>query len=258
MQQVIPTLVHDKKDFAITTDAGREFSKLDEVGIPAEAIHRDKKGKNDISVIDRAMQTVKQDSAAAVADGDANNWVEALPMAIDAHNKRPHSAVYGAPENVEVIPEQDFRVLQDNARKGLLNRNSQISKSSSLSEAAAFRAPLPSKRSFEPRYGDVQLLGKQRRGDPNDMVRNRGEGTYLLKEIQAVVPGSVNSAGRLTEKSLPRKLRLQERAAEIEEHIRERGGSMEVSVLEREIRRGLLGLLKVFRRNRITIKGFLK
>ena len=33
---------------------------------------------------------------------------------------------------------------------------------------------------------------------------------------------------------------------------------MEVSVLEREIRRGLLGLLKVFRRNRITIKGFLK
>ena len=33
---------------------------------------------------------------------------------------------------------------------------------------------------------------------------------------------------------------------------------MEVSVLEREIRRGLLGMLKVFRRNRITIKGFLK
>ena len=33
---------------------------------------------------------------------------------------------------------------------------------------------------------------------------------------------------------------------------------MDVSVLEREIRRGLLGLLKVFRRNRITIKGFLK
>ena len=33
---------------------------------------------------------------------------------------------------------------------------------------------------------------------------------------------------------------------------------MEVSVLERQIRRGLLGLLKVFRRNRITIKGFLK
>ena len=124
MRQIIPTLVQDKTNFALTTDAGKEFSKLEEGGIPGEAVHRDKKGKNDISVLDRAMQTVKQDSAAAVADGDANNWVEALPMAIDAHNKRPHSAVYGAPENVEVIPEQDFRVLQDNARKGLLNRNS--------------------------------------------------------------------------------------------------------------------------------------
>ena len=33
---------------------------------------------------------------------------------------------------------------------------------------------------------------------------------------------------------------------------------MLVSNLERQIRRGLLGLLKVFRRNNITIKGFLK
>ena len=97
-------------------------------------------------------------------------------MAIDAHNKRPHSAVYGAPENVAVIPELDFRVLQKNARLGLLNKNSQISKSSSLKEAGAFRAPLPSERSFEPRFGDVQSLGKPRRGDPNNMIRNRGGG----------------------------------------------------------------------------------
>ena len=90
------------------------------------------------------------------------------------------------------------------------------------------------------------------------MIRNRGEGTYLLKEVQGVVPGSGNSAGRLTEKSMPRKLRLQERAAEVEEHIREGGGSMLVSLLERQIRRGLLGLLKVFRRNNITTKEFLK
>ena len=73
-----------------------------------------------------------------------------------------------------------------------------------------------------------------------------------------MVPGSRDSAGRLTEKSIPRKLRLQERAAEMEEHIREGGGSMLVSLLERQIRRGLLGLLKVFLRNDITIKGFLK
>ena len=45
------------------------------------------------------------------------------------------------------------------------------------------------------------MLGSRGRGDPNDMVRNRGEGTYLLNEIQGVVPDSGNSAGRLTEKT---------------------------------------------------------
>ena len=33
---------------------------------------------------------------------------------------------------------------------------------------------------------------------------------------------------------------------------------MAVTELERQIRRGLLGLLKLFRRNRITVRGFLK
>ena len=33
---------------------------------------------------------------------------------------------------------------------------------------------------------------------------------------------------------------------------------MEVSVLEGQIRRGLLGLAKLFRRNRITVRGFLR
>ena len=33
---------------------------------------------------------------------------------------------------------------------------------------------------------------------------------------------------------------------------------MQVTDLERQVRRGLLGLLKVFRRNSITIRGFLK
>ena len=94
--------------------------------------------------------------------------------------------------------------------------------------------------------------------DGDDVVRNRGEGTFLLKQVQPVVPESAKSAGRLSEKSIPRRIRLQERAAEVEEHIRAAGGRMLVTNLERHIRRGLLGLLKVFRRNNITIRGFLR
>ena len=41
MQEILPTRV-DKTDFAITTDAGKEFSRLEEGGIPAEAVHRAK------------------------------------------------------------------------------------------------------------------------------------------------------------------------------------------------------------------------
>ena len=38
----------------------------------------------------------------------------------------------------------------------------------------------------------------------------------------------------------------------------ERMGRVAIVDLERQIRRGLLGLLKVFRRNNITIRGFLR
>ena len=51
-----------------------------------------------------------------------------------------------------------------------------------------------------------------------------------------MVPESAKSAGQLTDKSLPRKIRLQERSAEVEEHIREAGGEMLASDLERQAR----------------------
>ena len=68
------------------------------------------------------------------------------------------------------------------------------------------------------------------------MLRNQGGGNFSLKQVQPVVPESGKSAGTLTEKNLPRKIRLQERAAEVEEHTREAGGEMLVSELERQIR----------------------
>ena len=168
-------------------------------------MHREKESKNDLAIVDRQMQSLKQDLAANVADGDAKTRTGALPLGADAHNARPHSAVFGAPETVSEQPSQDFKFLQSNARNGLLNRSSQLSKSTALKEAGAFRAPLPGQiRSFEPRYGDVQLLGPARRGDPNNVVRRGGEGKFILKEVQAVVPESGKMAGRLTEKNLPR------------------------------------------------------
>ena len=91
------------------------------------------------------------------------------------------------------------------------------------------------------------------------MVRNRGGSKFILKEVQAVVPESGKMASRLTEKNLPRAIRLRERAKDVEEHVRMGGGQIQLSLLEGEVRRGGLdGLRAVLRRNNITLKGLLR
>ena len=257
-QELIPTLVEGKQNFSITTDKGKEFNALEQA-IPEQAVHREKQSSNDISVLDRAMQTVKKDMAADLADGSKPNWVQALPDAVEAHNDRPHSTTYVAPSKVEETPSADFRILQDNARKFMFNRNSQRRKKTQLQEAGAFRAPTTNTRSFEPQYGDVQVLGSKRREDPPDKVRNTGQGEYLLKQIQPVPRGSLNAAGRLTDKNLPRKIRLQEKTKDLEAYISEIGGQIALNSLERVLRRGEIdNLYSTMRKNQITIRGFLK
>ena len=205
------------------------------------------------------MQTVKKDMAADIADGDAANWVEALGPAVEAHNERPDSTTYVAPSAVEETPVADFRILQDNARKFSFNRNAQQRKKVALQEAGAFRAPTKNTRSFEPQYGDVQVLGGRRRDDPPDKVRNQGRGEFLLKMIQPVPRGSLNAAGRLTDKNLPRKIRLQERAKDLEAYISDIGGQIALNSLERILRRGEVdNLYQNMRKNQITIRGFLR
>ena len=87
------------------------------------------------------MQTAKKDMAGDVAAGDAANWVEALPGAVEAHNERPHSTTYVPPSKVESTPAADFRILQDNACKFSFNRNAQQNKKTLLRESGAFRVP---------------------------------------------------------------------------------------------------------------------
>ena len=72
-------------------------------------MHREKQSTNDIAVVDRAMQSLKQDLAAIVADGDSKTCTAALHLGVDAYNARPHSAVFGAPETVSEQPSQDFK-----------------------------------------------------------------------------------------------------------------------------------------------------
>ena len=82
------------------------------------------------------------------------------------------------------------------------------------------------------------MLGDKRRDDPPDKVRNTGSGEYLLKEAQAVPRTSANAAGRLTDKDIPRKTRLREKAKDMEAYISDLGGRIQLNSLERNLRRG--------------------
>ena len=42
-RESLPSLIEDNTNFALTTDGGKEFSRLEEGGIPTQAVHRDKK-----------------------------------------------------------------------------------------------------------------------------------------------------------------------------------------------------------------------
>ena len=63
-QELIPQLVDGKQNFSITSDLGKESSALEQA-IPEQAVHRMKQGKNDISVLDRAMHCLLYTSDAA-------------------------------------------------------------------------------------------------------------------------------------------------------------------------------------------------
>ena len=106
-----------------------------------------------------------------------------------------------------------------NLQKNALNRNSQLSKSNALKQAGAFRAPVPIKKGWEAKYCKMQHLVSVQ----NDVVKNRGSGEFILKQIQPVLPANNEPTGQLIEKSIPKKIRLQERAAEVEEVVRMAG-----------------------------------
>ena len=60
MRHILQQVPGHAKNAVVTTDQGGEFAGLDKV-LPKGAAHRTKEGVNDISVVDRTMQTLKRD-----------------------------------------------------------------------------------------------------------------------------------------------------------------------------------------------------
>ena len=247
------------KDVVLSTDGGFEFRGV-ERSLTEGAVHRvkDKNDQNALAVVDRAIQTLKQDMAtnAARRGGD---WDTGLRKAESAYNNRYHSVVHGAPADVEKNPRQEFRVLQDNASKFEYNKALQTRRETDLREAGAFRAPVPDGgRSFNPRYGPVQELGRIKEG--GQYVTNRGQSSFLLKQVQPVDKESENAVGRLTDPKLGRRANLRHLTNTVVQYLTQRG-EVRLADLQRDANAGAHGLLNLKRalaRAKLRLQTFLQ
>ena len=251
---LVQNLADGRKDVVLTTDKGKEFNKVEEA-LP-DAVHRHKEGKNDIAVADRLGQTLKQDLA-AVAARKGGDWDKNLDQVENAYNERPHEAVFGAPEDVEINPRQEFYVLKANADRFMQNRAQSERRMDEVKATKTIRAPVNAGgRSFNPQYGDPLKA----RSVKSDFVTTTGGRKVLLKEAQAVPEGSTRAAARLTDPSMARRSRMQADADLLEAHLIEGGGSARVADLARQVRQNALlpSLKHALTRAHMTLRGFLR
>ena len=192
--EIIPDLVQEEGNYVVTADLGNEFQGL-EAALPGGAVHRQKdpSDRNATAVVDRAIQTLKNDLAGMVARR-GGGWGEHVDEAAEAYNARPHQAVTVAPEDVETMPTATFRVYQDNATKFQHNKKLTEGRKRRLEEAGAFRAPTNARRSFEPQYGPAREIASI-----DSMVVRATDGTEtLLKHALPVPRGSAEPKAKLT------------------------------------------------------------
>jgi hypothetical protein len=244
----------DDQDYSLSTDKGKEFSSLQ--GVIGPAVHRLKEPEdpNALAVLDRSMQTLKKTIGAEVTK-KGGSFATHFEKSVDNYNKTPHSAVIGAPEDVEKKPTLNFRQAQINAGKFLHNRALTVRRLTTVRDEGYFRAPTNVTRSFKAQYGNVQAL----RSADSQFVTGANGQQHLLKQVQPVPQASQNAKGQLTT-DRPLKVRLRSAADSIADFLSQQGGSMTTSNLEAVARRGvgLPGVFKTIRKNRTTLRNLLK
>ena len=129
--------------------------------------HVGKRDINAISVLDKAIQSLKQRITRLISDeGSDDNWYTVLSEATDAHNSLASDPIHAAPERVTKNPVVGFLNAQDNARKFDHNRRLASTRATNAEREGAFRRPLdqPQKfgRSFHQKYAsDVEKITKK-------------------------------------------------------------------------------------------------
>ena len=166
LKRLLGDLGAERGGFAeLSTDAGTEFQgSVDTMLQSRQIAHRTKPStmsKNDLAVVDRAIQSVKKRIAMILAR-NPGDWVQALRTATEQYNADFHSTVRDAPGEVADNPKLMFMAMKDNAAKYKHNEEHLAKRKALFEELGAFRAPKPEaaknvfKRGFKATYQDKE------------------------------------------------------------------------------------------------------
>ncbi len=162
-----------------------------------DIIHRVKRARNDIALVDSAIAKVRQTLAKVMLAEKTKAWAALVPRVQASYNKQPHSALHGsAPDDAKTKPELEFMLLQDNAEKLEENDSEEARLRENLEKAGAFRAAIVPKahsmhafqsRIYNPKYeGRVRTVASVSRGEVTDEDGN----SFPLKLVLPVHPTS--------------------------------------------------------------------
>ena len=145
----------------MSTDSGGEFRGVDSIMKDRGGVHRLKVGRNDIAVVDRALQTLKAKLANAGAN-HGGSWDKNLGKVIKSYNDNPRNGVHGPPATAGNLNSvQGFVNLQDQGNNFGHNYKTWDTREEDLYAAGALRPAIEDgSRGHKPRYGKVAQLDR--------------------------------------------------------------------------------------------------
>ncbi|MDA8584248.1 hypothetical protein N9L68_08425, partial [bacterium] len=181
----------------LNTDDGVEF-----VNEPCPAMlarfniaHRIKVGREDLAIIYRLIQLLKQGLSRDTAHRRNSDWASRVDRAARALNNTGTEPLMGSyPNDVEKNPIVEFERKKQGALDSENNRITIRDRINNLSDAGAFRPEIPATnfaRSFKLRFGDKETLVGI--GNNTRVIGESGK-SYLLKYVKPVHPDSTAAA----------------------------------------------------------------
>ena len=175
----------------ISSDKGNEFkNEVDALLEEKDITHRVKSEKYDLnvlSVIDKAIQTLKKRLAESLSD-EPGEWATRVHDVVRQYNATEHSTVHDAPKEIATNQIAKFMVLQDNAQKLKHNQTVLKTRKTALEDAGAFRRPIGGlqqgafRRGFKASYGPVEKVDTIE----GSTVKPQGDGNNV--DIKRVMP----------------------------------------------------------------------